>query len=372
MNKSLILTVVACGMALYACKKTETVVTTVTPPPETVVIDTTPAPVKTIDPIALSAALKIGYGGTSVKGSFPASSADAAAPKLDPDYNNRIYSAVKNRYVVIFPRTTAGYVAGYYLTVNGADSYYKIDYPAFVAERKAARQQKYSGLRENGGHEDSSIVIKLPADIKGDTFTISYAAYDLQNRVSNTISAIVRVIGSKDTNDDSKLIGSWKVAAYRYNNQDWQEDYEVYKPTTPIWCNNGELFSYQNGEFLGDIPYASYRYTGFHNFGAQNVYSERIDIRDSVLNYDLSSCSKLVYEETGKRENLYSGGYSYDASSKKITLIYDENGSEYADNTFTESYYVEEINATKMVIYKKEGNRQRDQPDIYTYRLIKQ
>src|SRR3954470_8929142 len=126
MKKILLFSAVACSIAFYACKKDST---TTTP-------DTTTPPA--IDPVALSSAINVGYG-TSITGSFPAASTTADGPVLMSDgYDKRTYYAVNDRYVVIFPHLVTGSVAGYYVKINGAANYYKIDYAAGYDLRKAS------------------------------------------------------------------------------------------------------------------------------------------------------------------------------------------------------------------------------------------
>jgi|GEM_PF-2658699 len=79
MKKNLLLCAIAC-LTFYACKKDSA---TNTPVPQ----DTIAAPA--IDPVALAATVKIGYGGTSVTGTFPATTTLAETPVLDSIYNGR-------------------------------------------------------------------------------------------------------------------------------------------------------------------------------------------------------------------------------------------------------------------------------------------
>src|SRR3954471_8473467 len=117
MKKIILFGSIACSVALlYACKKDSK--TENTPTEETSDI---------IDPVALSAAIKVGYGASSIPGEMPAASTDASAPKLFTEgYDNRTYTAISNRYVIIYPQSSTGYVAGYYVKINGAGNYFKI------------------------------------------------------------------------------------------------------------------------------------------------------------------------------------------------------------------------------------------------------
>jgi hypothetical protein len=356
MKKIILFSAIACSVALfYACKKDST--TTTTPP--------TKDSSDIIDPVALSAAIKVGYGATSITGEMPATSTEAAAPKLQVEgYDNRIYNAISNRYVIIYPQSSTGYVAGYYVKINGAGSYFKIDYSKASGLRKA----NHHGLREEGDNADSSIVIKLPAGLKGDTFSIKYAAYDTLNRVSNTLTAIVSLV-TTDSTSNSLLAGNWKSNRYKYNDNEWAP--QIYSSDSlqqNFNCADGRL---QPGCSLDFCIYLTYERSvttaNYMIFSANNQYAERyVGINDS-LNIDSSTCSKLVYD-TIAYEDVYSGGYSYNATTKEFILIYDgHNDKDQGSNISTYRYTVSELSATKIVYYEKSVNGNKLSFDYYEY-----
>jgi hypothetical protein len=343
MKKILLFSAVACTVGFYACKK-DSATDTKTPTPQ----DTVAAPA--IDPVALASSVKIGYGGTSVTGAFPATTTSAATPLLDSIYNGRIYSTVNNRYVVIYPRVRSGFISGYYLKINGADSYFKIDYTAAYGVRKASH--KNQGARDEVNNIDSSIVIKLPAGLKGDTFSIKYAAYDSLNNVSNTITAIVNVIASADSTNDALLLGSWHYTAYKnYETDEWvpisEEDSTGINYYT---CVEGKLVNLGGGD--NTVPVMQYRNTYTYNlqFSAKNAYQQIYYQNYRSLDLDLSSCSNYIYTSYSENSDIYSGGYAYNATTKAITLIHDENGT--GDNITTVKYTVKEITSTTLEMYQ--------------------
>jgi hypothetical protein len=377
MNKSLLFTAVSCSLAFIACTKTEDVVTKVTPPPINVVLDTTPAP-KKINPVSLSAGLTVGYSGAGTAGAFPATTADAAAPKMDSIYNNRTYYTVNNRYVVIYPRSTSGFIQGYYVSVNGSNAYFKVDYGTFepVTVRTAGRKkshQSHNGLRDNGGHEDSTIILKLPSNLAGDVFTVKYAAYDKENRVSNPITAIVNVIASPDATDDSKLLGNWKVTGHKYNSGEWQYQYQ-WSDSSTRYCKDNSIYWYNiaGSTELPDILTNTETDEYIYSFKANNAFTYAESYFYTDLDYSQSSCSNLVYtSDDYPNDWVQNGGYSYNAKTRKLTFIYDEGYG--ASNLYTESYYVKELTATKAIVYNIGGFDQNDVAgDIEYYELSKQ
>lgn len=362
MKKILLLSAVACSALFYACKKDSTTDTT-TPVPE----DSTVAPA--IDPVALSSNVKIGYGGTNVKGEFPATTTVAETPVLDSIYNGRTYNTMNNRYVVIYPHVMSGFISGYYLQINGADSYFKIDYSAAYGVRRAKPVDKaHPDARDEADNSDSSIVIKLPAGLKGDTFSIKYAAYDSLNHVSNTITAIVNVIASSDSTNNALLAGNWKLTAEKYGEaEDWE-------PKIDADTSSENLFSCQDDKLSwgGDILIRYYTSYNTQNilFSANNAYSETYVQRYSELDLELSSCSNYVYTPYSEGTYTSNGGYSYNAATKTLTIIYDENGKGQYISTYT--YTVKELTSSKLVFYYiEDDNNYHDVLDIDYYEYTK-
>src|SRR5215204_2046504 len=79
------------------------------------------------DPKAVSSALKIWHG-SRVNGSLPTANSNPLGPALDPSSNNQSIKAISGKYAVIQPQIMGGDLAGYYIKVNGAADYFKIDY----------------------------------------------------------------------------------------------------------------------------------------------------------------------------------------------------------------------------------------------------
>jgi hypothetical protein len=366
MKRIILFSAVACSMAFFACKKDSKTDTT-TPTDETSA---------SIDPVALSAAVKIGYA-TNITGDLPAPSADGPTLYID-GYENRTYYAVNNRYIVIYPQSDKGFVAGYYVKINGAQTYFKVDYKTAGARKL----NKSNGFREEGDNSDSSIVIKLPTGLVGDTFSVKYAAYDTLNRVSNSITAIVSIIASKDSTDNSLLYGRWRYNREKMNYNDWSNP-QSYKPDTTYInysCVDGKLQGCTEG--YSCEPYISRIYGPVSNdqtFSANNLYTTNYGRIYKDLYPDQSTCSNLVYYD-GTRDYSSTGGYTYNNTTKVLTLIYDgssgdgNNGS----NISTVQYTVSELSSTRLIFYEKgenigdrKGARDADVNILY-YEFLKQ
>jgi hypothetical protein len=343
MKKILLLSAAACSLLFYACKKDSNTDTT-----KPITEDTVP----TIDPVALASNIKVGYSATSDTGNIPAAASVADAPVLDARYNGQTYYAVNNRYVVIYPTSLSGEVKGYYLMINGSNTHFKIDYATAYNLRKgkvAARKKgDLSGLRE-GDNSDSSIVIKLPAGLQGDTFSVKYAAYDSLNRVSNTINAIVSVVASANAADDAALLGTWKLTKYQIED----EQFPVLIPDSTNFayysCVNNALTLTNNSadiKIAGDIN----TFGLFFNFKANNLLNLGQTYTTATFDQESSTCSNLVYTTTTQTSPDQPGiSYAYNATTKMMTMIYDYDGR--GDNLTTQQYTVTELTSGKLAMY---------------------
>jgi hypothetical protein len=336
MKKILLLSTAACCLILYACKKDSN--DTTTPETET----TKPA----IDPVALAANIKVGYSATSDTGAIPTASSDAGAPILDTRYDNQTYYAVNNRYIVIYPTTLSGAVKGYYLKINGANSHFKIDYTTAYNLRKAKSSSLF-GMRE-GDNSDSSIVIKLPAGLKGDTFSIKYAAYDSLNHVSNTINAIVSIVASTNAADDAALLGTWKITKFQIGDQIIPYGQTDSTDFAYYTCEDNVLISSNNADDI-KIPGSIYTYDFIFQFSANNLLNITQAYTASSFKIDSSTCSNFVYSTSTESSPAQVISYSYNSTTKVITMISDNNGT--GNNITTEQYTVSELSSSKLAMY---------------------
>jgi hypothetical protein len=259
-------------------------------------------------------------------------------------------------------------VSGYYVKIDGANTYFKIDYSNAIGLRKANQP----GFRDDRGNIDSSIVIKLPAGLKGDTFAIKYAAYDSANHVSNTLTAIVKLVAADSTNN-SLLLGTWRLNSTKENDNEWAEPnvYSLDSATQNYTCVDGHLEPGCTQESCMDIAYERSGDTRYDMiFSAGNGYMERFTRIAESLNTESSSCSNLVYDDNGGFDDIYIGGYSYNPATKEFILIYDgHTDRDQGSNITTYRYTITELSSTKMVYYSKVSNGNK--LDFYYYEVLK-
>ncbi len=339
--KKILLVLLATGIAFYACKKDDKPDTTTTPTEEV-------EPVNTKDPQALTAAIKVFYG-TNTKGTLPAPSG-AGAPVLKA--NSVVIPAINGRYAVITPKLTSGAVAGYYVQVNGADSYFKVDYSkARNARKKQAAGKRHGSFRTLGDNSDSVIVIKLPENATLDTFCITYAAYDSLNHVSNAVSPCIVIIPGGGGAEGAALVGNWKLNRKKFlDAENWMEDY--YKHDTlyqDFRCSADTLNLCASGasgcmSLIAAISWVDKEELTITAEGSYNyMYLDTYHGIERVHN----SCTNPTYYESSAG-NSYNSVWSYNPATMQITVISGDDGAD-PDGYEVGIVDVTELSATRMV-----------------------
>ncbi|BAV07270.1 hypothetical protein SAMN05421788_102106 [Filimonas lacunae] len=366
MKKIFIYTAIACGIAFIACNKDN---------------DSTPATASNGSLVA--SGMKVGYG-TKVNSSAPASSTSADAPMLEQVYDYQNYYAIGGRYIVLYPHLYKGDASGYYVTITGSDSYFKIDYTTAYNLRKSG--SKHSSMKGDD-YNDSSIVIKLPAGLSTDTFSIRYAAYDASNNVSNYINAIIHVTSDADSASNSKLAGKWRFNKQKnFYSENWGDStiYNVDKNNyyDNFACVDGHLQywnNYTDYERISKINTINANQAQDFVLGAGNQFSYHYQQKYRELNWELSGCDSLVYENYDTDYTI-TGGFNYNAASKTVTLIYDGNGERGIDldqlnsdntisNLYAHTYTVTSVTSKSLVLFEK---RLGEGLEGYYYEFLKQ
>lgn len=389
MKKIYLIGAILGALVFYACKKEDKTITVTNTVNDT--INKTVWWSGQVDANTLTAAISVGYSTKVADSVLPSASTSADAPVLDTMYK-RTYSVIEGQYLTIYPPNISGYVAGYYVQIKGASSYFKVNYSAANTQRKAARAAMRAKLAASGakkasqlpafvrgsgeGYIDSSIVIKLPVSIKGDTFYVKYAAYDTLNRVSKPVTATVIVLPQGSTTFNDSLAGTWNYARYRnystgsYDNE-WTVD-TLYPYTQQYYtCNNNTLTASEEATDIYLVSYAWSSHWAF-TFNSQYTYSSSYSGSYRNLDLDNSTCSSYAYTYSNNYNNTETGAISYDASKHRLMFIYNNNESNNNSNLDFEYYYyyVSELTAKKLVLTYDE-NETSDYQYLYMYEFNK-
>ncbi|MEI9934771.1 MAG: hypothetical protein WDM71_07960 [Ferruginibacter sp.] len=330
----------------------------------------------TTDASGISATLKIWHG-TNIKGTSPAGTNNGS---LVLDSTSQNIQSYKGGYAVIMPSVLSGTIAGYYVHVDGADSYFKVDYSSALLHRPAllGLQHKRAGLflrpaDDSSSYSDSAIVIQLPDNIAPGTFCMEYWAYDANGYTSNEVSECVTVeqLGSSDA---TSFTGNWRVTGLKFDSVDnfggdyvdtaWHynmsDSTNVEDYTTSYYCVDGYL-SNQSGSYYDPISYNDVtgtsseqatipNYFWYKNSnlaiaanGAWTFNGETVSKRfNGDLYSQLLPCSNISFPENYQRDDETDseiGGWSYNATTNEFIIVEKETGDS-GEETFVEKFHV--------------------------------
>jgi hypothetical protein len=312
--------------------------------------------VKPEDAAALSKAVKVWHG-TRVTGTPPAPTNNANSPVLDWISDHQTIKAVAGRYGIIQPTVVSGSVAGYYIQINGAPDFFKVDYskPRNIGGRygtpnahlpKGLQNHRIFGTDSTGNNLDSAIVISIPSTIQPGTFCATYCAYDDAGNISNLITVCVEVVAFGGDGSASYLSGLWHITGQKDGSSpDWAP---VLSTDTTYWsftCVNNMLSETCPTSNCTFTDYAAYIYADTKadlNFGGDGGLRYDYNYVEKSLDLSTSTCSNPVYTNSGEDEQI-SGAWSYTATTKKLIIVFDLN-SWGIPNPAAYEFMVEKIN----------------------------
>jgi hypothetical protein len=353
MKHALFVSTLAGAMLFYACKKDDKTITVTETVNDTII--NTIFPNGQVDPNSLSDGITVTYGTKVSDSLLPAASADAGGPMLDSLYE-REYTAAKGRYLFLTPPGARGTVAGYYFQIVGARSYHKITYPAIVND---LRHKNGTAARFEGDNADSVIMVKLPIDIKGDTFRVKYAAYDADGRVSNALTARVILLPQGSTAFIDSLAGTWKYYGYKSRGQNnapprvgakiaGKDDFEA--DTLNGWaqtnfiCDNNKLVETGNGDLA--LKYVYYTKARTLLFG-QATFQDQTVYATHTLDRENSACDNLVYIKSTQDPYTNNYDFAFDPATRTLYKIFSHNTN---TNVYYMKYHVDELSANRLVL----------------------
>ena len=155
-----------------------------------------PVEVVEIDPSdanALSNALIIADS-TPINGTLPQSSDSATAPKIEGNVPE-IISSNGSTFLLPFRYSAPNDLAGYYVQIRGADSYFDLPYtglsPDIIPVNAGVRG---APAAPSAGAGNTLIAVGLPQNVGVGFFETVYGVYDDQGQTSNFIDTVIEVV----------------------------------------------------------------------------------------------------------------------------------------------------------------------------------
>ncbi len=289
------------------------------------------------DPVALSKAIKVWHG-VRTQGTPP-------APRgTDLQLDNSSAEPVKafaGRYAIIQPQIVTGEVQGYYVALNGANEYFKVDYTKprdipgrqsnMSRQRKTPFQTAQVSRQQRNGNVDSSIVVVIPASIQvPDTFCVTYWAYDSLGNISNPVTTCIIVSSLGTDANGGWLVGEWKLTAT------WDSSWH-----DTIVYNKWSLYDMQYGCYFDSISQSSYLAPVWMNsspvivgdsifyrkqnltFGVNGGQKFEEDATTKILDASSSTCSNFVFFAPQNSTDVMTGAWHYNSVTNKVTIIFE-------------------------------------------------
>jgi len=291
------------------------------------------------DPVTLSKNMRVWHG-VRTSGAPPAPRGTAL--QLD-DFVAAPVKAFAGRYAIMQPTVLSGEIKGYYVALNGANEYFKVDYtkPRDIAgrvNRPDPRSASFLTPRANrttNGNVDSSIVVVLPPNIQvPDTFCITYCAYDSLGNVSNPVTTCI-IVNSLGTDAN----GGWINGVWKFTSS-WEPGFPVDTIIHDKWIADGQEYycdyeSVTNSYFLDtwnngtprlamdSIIYNKADLTLGVNGGQKYEYDFAFKLVDNTT----SNCQQIFWEPVAVDIDAITGGWTFNSATNKITLIFEFDDS---------------------------------------------
>ena len=284
------------------------------------------------NPVALSKAVKVWHG-ERVTGNLPTPTNTPNTPVLDASTNNQDIKAIAGRYAIVLPQLTSGTVAGYYVAVQGASDYFKIDYkkPRNVGGRLingnpagSNKQFRLFGADSTGGNGDSAIVISIPSTIQAGEFCITYCAYDSLGNISYPLSACITVEAFGGDGSVSFLAGTWHYSQVKYDTA-WENVIAVDTIPDSYACVNNTLSLTCPGTSCTFTEYITF-ITGTSKadfiFGSDGALQFNSTFTSKTIDLTRSTCNNALYNDLTSSESIQ-GAWSYNATTQRLSMIFD-------------------------------------------------
>ncbi|MDI3321384.1 hypothetical protein [Pinibacter soli] len=330
-------------------------------------------------PVAISNAIGVWHS-QRVTGTVPASnkSTDLKINGLKTEH----IQAIAGSYGYIKPIVESGDVAGYYVQVEGATDYFKVDYTmprktsaisnnhssistASIAGQGQKRQlpttrSPFSVMGYDDNNNDSAIVITLPANIKApDTVCVKYWAFDAFGAVSNPVTTCIYINYLGTDENSAWMDGTWELKHSQLfvDGQLYKEMLMTYDKWTMDLFHQRYVY-YKQGDsllrvqlFTDDYMYNSFDYLydgkpitiprkfdpqlSTLELGGDSAYWKTFQIaltskgnyerllmhKEKIVDFKNSSIQKLNFTEGQFINESYKGSWSYNNITQQLLTI---------------------------------------------------
>lgn len=287
---------------------------------------------------------------TYLSGNPPAPTNSETAPVLYNFNDGQSLFSIQGSKIIVNTSLESGSASGFYVQINGADGYYKIN-STTASGRLGVRSSTsplFNGRKQEG---DAAFSIEIPENLQPGEFCISYCVYDPKNQVSNIIEQCITVTSLGGGNSNFLTSNVWDY----WRTLEFENDILVGGDTVDI----AEYYMYQreqycNGEYITQTiteeDVTDYLYLTFTPNGGLLIEQKYIE---TYLDRDNSDCEPL-YQEVVVSET-FTGSWSYNDADKTLIILYNvpfEGGVE----TFVVQFQVNVVNNQLILTNQFEDN----------------
>lgn len=243
-------------------------------------------------------------GASLIAGDPPDPSGDPDAPEID-DPGDEV--GLQGGGLTFDLDVNSGNVAGVYLQIPGADSYFDIPASALQGGRIAIDEQAFS--------------IRLPDNIEPGEFCIEYCVYDSEARVSNVVFVCVEV-GELGGENSEFLIGTWNVTMLVFVDGGETRTQIIGEPFSKTLI---ATLTCSDGQSTDDIEYKETEDVDFIrvSFGAGGALRFEEEGEETYLNFNSSTCEEPAFV-TDTYDDDFGGAWSYKEASNRLVMIVNE------------------------------------------------
>ena len=271
-----------------------------------------------------------------VEGNPPAPSSDPDAPSLNQSEFDTDLLSIQGGSLLIDVSIQSGSVAGTFVQIVGADSYFDIPF------NPSGRVLKRGRILQ-GGDDDPVVEIEIPDNLGTGTFCAEVCVYDEDTRVSNIVEVCVEITELGGSNSDFLTANSWKATGFEEEEDGVVDEYEIGELvvdtfTTSLVCADG---TFEEVEVTESDRTDNLEIT----FAADGSVQVSLSEFERDLDFENSDCENQVYVEEEALITL-DGSWSYNDTTKELTMALE----------VTSSTFSEEVGDLEVIQFKVEFN----------------
>lgn len=257
----------------------------------------------------------------SKKGDLPVSSTNADAPTIDKENFSGKLISTQGGSVLIDIDISSGDIAGTYLKIVGAKTYFDIPFDTQGRIFEPGRVFQDTG--------DPVIEIDIPDNLGAGVFCAEVGVYDTQHRMSNTVLTCVEITELGGNNSDFLSVNEWKAVHFKDIDRSGRSiehdlgELSIDSLSVKMVCNddNFEEVTVTKSDRTDNLNFT---------FSENGFVTINMNAFESGLDLSASNCEQQVYIER-QSSTQFNGTWHYNSTSKELILVVEVTNSTSTD-----------------------------------------